>query len=325
MRKVSKRAGLPTMSRRCALQIAAAVAATAATDVPFQQLARGSELNLKMLPLIDAHSHLWSPDVEKWPLANNQTKADLAPPSFTPEELWKVAEPEKVGRAVLIQHHLYHGWDNRYLIDCAKRFPGRFVVTGMIDDTQPHPDKVMRDLLPQGVRAIRITPRIRGDNWLEGEGMAAMWRCGAETGQVMACLIDAKDLAGVDAMCKKYPATPVVIDHFARIGVDGEIRKADLDALCALAKHKRTAVKISAYYALGKKLPPYVDLAPMIRRVLDAYGPERTMWASDSPYQVQGEHTYAASIALVRDRLDFLSAGDKEWLLTKTAERIYFT
>jgi predicted TIM-barrel fold metal-dependent hydrolase len=283
-----------------------------------------AEVDLKMLPWIDAHSHLWSPDVERWPLANNQSKADLAPPSFTPEELWKVAEPEGVGRVVLIQHHTYHGWDNRYLIDCAKRFPGRFVVTGMVDDTQPHPDKVMRGLLPQGVRAIRITPRIQGEKWLEGDGMAAMWRCGAETGQVMACLIDAKDLAGVDAMCKKHPETPVVIDHFARIGVDGEIRKADLDALCALAKHKRTAVKISAYYALGKKKPPYDDLAPMIRRVLDAFGPERSMWASDSPYQVQGEHTYAASIAVVRDRLDFLSASDKEWLLTKTAERIYF-
>jgi predicted TIM-barrel fold metal-dependent hydrolase len=324
MRQASQRARLTTLSRRRALHIAAACAATAAAGAPFTQAAPGAEVDLKMLPLIDAHSHLWSPDVGQWPLANNQTKADLAPPSFTPEELWKLAEPEKVGRAVLIQHHLYHGWDNRYLIDCAKRFPGRFVVTGMVDDTQPHPDKTMRDLLPQGVRAIRITPRIRGDKWLEGEGMAAMWRCGAETGQVMACLIDAKDLAGVEAMCKKHPDTPVVIDHFARIGVDGEIRKTDLDAICALAKHKRTAVKVSAYYALGKKQPPYDDLAPMIRRVFDAFGPERTMWASDSPYQLQGEHTYAASIALVRNRLDFLSAGDKQWLLGKTAEQIYF-
>jgi predicted TIM-barrel fold metal-dependent hydrolase len=194
----------------------------------------------------------------------------------------------------------------------------------MVDDTQPHPDKVMRDLLPEGVRAIRITPRIRGDKWLEGEGMEAMWKCGAETGQVMACLIDAKDLPNVDAMCKKHPDTPVVIDHFARIGVDGEIRKADVDALCGLAKHKRAAAKLSAYYALGKKQPPYDDLAPMIRRVLDAFGRERCMWASDSPYQVQRDNTYAASIALVRDRLDFVSAGDRQWLLAKTAERLYF-
>ena len=323
MRSEMISSALPSISRRSGLQLAAALAAATTIEGPLPRAA-AAEVDLKMLPLIDAHSHLWSPDVEHWPLANNQTKSDLAPPSFTPEELWKVAEPEGVGRVVLIQHHTYHGWDNRYLIDCAKRFPGRFVVTGMVDDTQAHPDKTMRELLPLGVRAIRITPRIRGEKWLEGDGMAAMWRCGAETGQVMACLIDAKDLTGVDAMCKKHPNTPVVIDHFARIGVDGEIRKADLDALCALAKHKRTAIKISAYYALGKKKPPYDDLAPMIRRVLDAFGPERSMWASDSPYQVQGEHTYAASIALVRDRLAFLSGGDKEQLLTKTAERIYF-
>jgi predicted TIM-barrel fold metal-dependent hydrolase len=310
-------------NRRTALQVAAA--ATLSGVGALSRSARGGELDLKKLPYIDAHSHLWSPDVEKWPLANKQTRADLAPPSFTPEELLKLAEPEGVGRAVLIQHHIYHGWDNTYLIDCAKRMPGRFMVTGMVDDTQPHPDQVMRELLPKAMRGVRITPRIRGEKWLEGDGMTAMWRCGADTGQAMCCLIDAQDLPGVEAMCRKHPQTPVVIDHFARIGVDGEIRKADLEALCALAKHKKVDVKISAYYALGKKQPPYDDLAPMIRRILDAFGPERCMWASDSPYQVQGEHTYAASIALVRDRLDFLSAGDRQWLLGKTAERVYFS
>lgn len=276
------------------------------------------------LPYIDAHSHLWSPDVERWPLANQQTKADLDPPSFTPEELWKLAEPEGVGRAVLIQHHTYHSWDNRYLVDCAQRFPGRMVVVGMIDDTQPNPDKAMRDLLPKHVRGIRITPRIRGKKWLDGEGMEAMWKCGAETGQAMCCLIDTQDLPAVDAMCQRHPETPVVIDHFARIGVDGKIRDEDVASLAGLAKHKLVTVKLSAYYALGKKQPPYDDLAPMIRRLLDAYGVERCMWASDSPYQIQGENTYAASIALIRDRLNSLSAGDRQHLLTKTAERIYF-
>jgi predicted TIM-barrel fold metal-dependent hydrolase len=273
--------------------------------------------------LIDAHSHVWSPDTVRWPLANNQTKADLMPPSFTPEELLKLAEPEGVGRVVLIQHHLYHGWDNSYLIDCAKQHPGRFVVVGMIDDNQPHPDAKMKELLPQKIRGVRITPRIRGEKWLEGPGMTAMWKCGAETGQAMCCLINSKDLPAIDAMCKQHPATPVVIDHFARIGVEGTIREEDVAALCALAKHKLTTVKLSAYYALGKKQPPYDDLKPMIRRVLDAFGPERCMWASDAPYQVEAPNTYAASIALVRDRMD-LSDGDRQWLLRKTAEKVFF-
>lgn len=274
--------------------------------------------------LIDAHSHVWSPDTDRWPLAKGQTRSDLKPLSFTPEELLQQAEPVGVGRVVLIQHSIYHGFDNTYLIDCARRLPGRFVVTGMIDDTQPHPEVKLRDLLKDGVRGLRITPRIRGNSWLEGSGMAALWKCGAETGQAMCCLIDPSHLPGVAAMCEKHPETPVVIDHFARIGADGMIREADLANLCGLAKHKKVHVKISAYYALGKKLPPYDDLLPMIRRVLDAFGPERCMWASDAPYQVQDAHTYRASISLIRDRLEGLSDGDRQWLLRKTAEKVYF-
>jgi predicted TIM-barrel fold metal-dependent hydrolase len=62
----------------------------------------------------------------------------------------------------------------------------------------------------------------------------------------------------------------------------------------------------------------------MIRRLLDAFGPQRLMWATDCPYQVQGGQTYEDSISLIRDRLDFLSDGDREWILRKTAERLFF-
>jgi predicted TIM-barrel fold metal-dependent hydrolase len=276
------------------------------------------------LPYIDGHSHVWSPDIERWPLAKGQTRADLKPLSFTPEELLKLAEPEGVGRVVLIQHSGYHLWDNSYLIDCAARMPGRFSIVGMIDDRDATPGTKLRELLTKGVRGLRITPRIHGEKWLEGPGMEALWNCGAETGQAMCCLIDPSYLARVDDMCQRHPSTPVVIDHFARVGVEGTIRESDLAALCNLSKHKKVAVKLSAYYALGKKEPPYEDLLPMVRRVLDAFGPERCMWASDAPYQVQPPHTYVASIALIRDRLTWLSAGDKEWLLRKTAERVFF-
>ena len=90
-----------------------------------------------------------------------------------------------------------------------------------------------------------------------------------------------------------------------------------------MAKHANVMVKISAFYALGRKTPPYVDLVPLIRRVFDAFGPERLMWASDCPFQVV-DHTYEDSIGLIRDRLDFLSAEDKQLILRKTAEDLFF-
>ena len=280
------------------------------------------------LPWIDAHSHIWPPDVDKFPLAPGQTKKDLNPPSFTDDELMVIARPEGVGRVVLIQHSVYHLFDNSYLIDAVRRHPQMFRVQGMVDDHQPHAGATMKKLLPQGVTGFRITPFVRKkedqDKWLESPGMIEMWKTGAETRQAMCLLINASDLAATDAMCERHPETPVVIDHFARIGVDGEFRDDDIKALCRLARHKHTSIKISAYYALGQKKPPHEELIPMIKRLLDCFGPQRLMWASDSPYQIQGVNNYKASISLVRDRMDFLSKPDREWLLAKTAEKVFF-
>ncbi len=283
--------------------------------------------DLEKTPWIDAHSHIWPADGTKYPLAPGVTKQQLDPPRFDDSDLLSIALPLGVGRVVLIQHSLFHLFDNTYLTDAVKKHPQRFRVVGMVDDRKPSPGAEMKRLLKLGVTGFRITPFIHKDmqeQWLDNAGMNEMWKTAAETRQAMCPLINPDHLPGVDAMCQKYPDTPVVIDHFARIGVDGQMRDTDLANLCKLARHKHTNVKISAYYALGRKTPPYLDLLPMIKKLLECFGPQRLMWASDSPYQIQGGNNYGASIALIRDRADFLSAEEKQWLLRKTAERVYF-
>ena len=273
---------------------------------------------------IDAHVHVWTPDLEKYPLAEGFTREDMKPASFTPEELLKHAMPCGVGRIVLIQMS-YYRFDNSYMLHTMQQHPGRFSGVAVIDESKQPADE-MRKLKKAGVRGFRIVPGKRSaDTWLDGEGMQAMWKCGAEEGLAMCCLINPNALPAVGRMCQKFPDTPVVIDHFARVGVTGEIRREELDALCRLAEHKNTHVKVSAFYALGKKQPPYLDLSPMIRRVYDSFGPQRLMWATDCPFQVNPGHTYLQSVELVRDRLDFLSAEDKEWLIKGTAEKVYFS
>lgn len=273
---------------------------------------------------IDAHSHIWTPDLKRYPLTEGLTKGDLKPLSFTDDELMAVARPVGVSRVVLIQHSTYHLFDNSYLVDNWKDHPDRFRVVGMVDSREDGAGSKMRKLLKQGVTGFRITPFRLGKDWLDTPGMAEMWRTGADTKQAMCCLINPSDLPDVDRMCEKHPDTSVVIDHFARVGADGTVHEKELKSLCHLARHPKVSVKISAYYALGKKKPPYDDLIPMIRRVYEAFGPQRLMWASDCPYQLDGDNTYAASIELITKRIDFLTDADRKWLLRKTAERVYF-
>jgi predicted TIM-barrel fold metal-dependent hydrolase len=282
---------------------------------------------LKDCPWIDAHSHIWSDDLTRYPLADKLTRADLDPPSFTDDDLLAIAKPSGVGRVVLIQHSIYHLFDNSYVLDVARRRPQQFRVVAMLDDTRPDAAAAMPKLLTQGVTGLRISPLIRkehAEKWLETPGMDKMWSTGAKTRQAMCCLINPQQISDVDKMCQKHPDTPVVVDHFARIGMDGVLRNDDLSSLCRLATHKQVAVKLSAFYALGRKTPPYRDLIPMVKRVFDAFGPERLMWGSDCPYQLQQGNSYAASFQLVSNELDFIIDEERHWLLSKTAEKTFF-
>ena len=272
---------------------------------------------------IDAHVHVITGDTQRYPLKPGFRKEQMVLPSFTPQELFAHCRPCGVARIVLIQIS-YYGYDNSYMLEMMRQHAGVFSGVACIDE-HVRPRQTMLELADRAVRGFRIVPgKATPERWLDDEDMSVMWRCGADRGLAMCPLIDPRFLPAVDRMCRRFPQTPVVIDHFARIGADGVIRPEDLEALCGLARHKEVRVKLSAFYALGKKDPPYLDLAPMIRRLLGAFGPERLMWASDSPFQVVGKHTYQASVELVRTRLEFLSDGDREWILRRTAEKVFF-
>lgn len=275
---------------------------------------------------VDAHVHVWTSDTQHYPLSPGfSAKKDMVPRHFTPEELFPHCRPEGVHRVVLIQMNFYT-FDNRYLLDSIARYPRAFRGVAIVDETKADVCATMKSLAEQGVRGFRIyTDRARAEAWRHSDGMKKMWACAADHGWSMCLLADPEALPAVQRMCAAYPRTSVVIDHFARIGMKGPVRHSDLDRLCRLADFANTHVKISAFYALGAKKAPYADLAPMIRKLRDTYGASRLMWGSDCPFQVQNGHTYANSLALLRDRLDFLTAEDRQWMLRKTAEKVFFS
>ena len=245
----------------------------------------------------------------------------MQPSAFYPEEILALARPSGVDRVVLIQMN-YYGFDNSYMLDVMEEYPAVFSGIAIIDNNAAaHPDKEMRRLASLGVRGFRVC--VRDEDSLGGSGFEKMFNTGATHNLAICPLMSPDMLPVLDKRCEQFPDTPVIIDHLCRIGASQPINDGHIDNLCAMARHSSVMVKISAFYALGKKSPPYEDLAPLIRRLYEAFGPERLMWASDCPFQVVN-HTYEDSIGFVRDRLDFLSAADKCQILRETAERFFF-
>ena len=271
---------------------------------------------------IDAHVHVWTDNLRRYPLGPGFTAEEMKPTAYSPTELLHDSRRNYVDRVVLVQM-IYYGFDNSYMLDAIKQHPRTFKGIAVIDSKSKAPDVEMHRLAEVGVRGFRLYPNEVSSSNLKTVGLSKMFDCAARERLAMCLLINPDALAALTHQCSNFPDTPVVIDHLARIGFDGSVKEPDIRALCALAKFPQVYVKLSGFYALGQGSPPHSDLLPLIERVYDAYGPKRLMWGSDSPFLL-GRETYTDAISLIRDRLDFATQEDRDWMLSGTAEQLFF-
>ena len=282
--------------------------------------------------IIDAHVHVWTPDTDAYPLHADYKKEDMDPASFTAEELFAHCRPSGVERINLIQMS-YYRQDHSYMLDMMEKHPDNFVGTGVLPDVLDNdaqdPAEMMVELGAKRCYAFRVRGGYRRTdvdqpNWMSHPKWDTMFATGAKHNLALSFLMNPGDMPELGRMCAKHPDTPVIIDHLARVGGNEPVKDEQVSELCALAQHPNIQMKVGAFYALGDAKSPYTDLLPMIERVVDAYGPERCMWESDCPFQVEPPHQYDDSVALIRDHADFLSSSDKEKILVTTAESFFF-
>ncbi len=111
----------------------------------------------------------------------------------------------------------------------------------------------------------------------------------------------------------------VCIDHMADSPID---QPDELKKLLALARYPRVFVKLSHLWSLSREAYPYRDTHPQVRRLYDAFGPERLMWGTDWP-AVEDYCGYAKALALYRDEIKFFTDDDRKWILGGTARKLW--
>lgn len=271
---------------------------------------------------IDSHVHLWTDDLRRYPLASGFTAPDMARNSFLPADILLHARASGVERIVLVQMS-YYGSDNSYMLDVIRGQPDMFRGIAVVDRMLDRPSAQIRRLVESGVRGVRIELN-KGVSTTSAEGAALdrLFHAAAREELAICPLMVPDALPALRQFCCRHPDSTVVIDHLAGIGDGAPVSDADVNALCSFAVVPNVYAKLSGFYTVGKG-PPHLDMLPLIKRVYEAFGPQRLMWGSDAPFQIIGE-TYEDSIALIRDHLDFASAADREWMLCGTAEKVFF-
>ena len=115
----------------------------------------------------------------------------------------------------------------------------------------------------------------------------------------------------------RFPDLQFVIDHCGWGKTDQEWGE-----VLALARNSNTCLKWShASRAFGQSSDPGAGIQRAFLRAIDAFGVERMLWASDATHE-ESAATWAELLSFVRDN-PALSQGDKEWVLGKTARRVF--
>jgi predicted TIM-barrel fold metal-dependent hydrolase len=288
---------MPGITRRVLLQAAAAV--------PFAPATR----------IIDPHVHVWKHD-PAFPFAEG---ANVPPRDATPETLLDLMKANGVSRTVIIQV-IHYRYDNRYVAAVLKRYRGTFQGVCRVDPLDPAAPDHLAARTEEGFRGVRLSPA--GDasgDWFHGPLMPPLWKRCRDLGVPMTVLAPIARMPEVALLLEKVPDLTVVIDHMADCPID---QPAELEKLIALKRFPSLFVKISHTWSISRQPYPWPDAQQYVKRLYDAFGPQRLMWATDWPI-VEGRSTYARALSVVRDEMKFLNAEDRQWILSKTIERVW--
>ena len=265
--------------------------------------------------ILDPHVHVWKHDPE-FPFAPDARVPDR---DATPETLLALMKANGVARTVIIQV-IHYKYDNRYLAAVLKRYPRMFQGVCRVDPLDPAAPDRLASLTAEGFRGVRLSPagNASGD-WFHGALMPPLWKRCQELKVPMTVLAPITRMPEVGRLLDGLPELTVVIDHMADCPID---QPAELEKLIALKRYPNLFVKISHTWSISRQPYPWLDAQAYVKRLYDAFGPQRLMWATDWPI-VENLSTYERALSVVRDDMKFLSAEDKSWILSKTIGRVW--
>lgn len=267
--------------------------------------------------IIDPHLHVWSDDAETYPFSEASQPNEPA----SVELLFENMAGFGVDKAVIVQpiHYLF---DNRYVADCLKNYPGKLAAQALVDPTRADAaDRLEALVREEGFGGIRIHVSRYGDPAdLAGSSQDALWQRAQDLGACFNLFGKAADYPALDPIIARFPGVNVAIDHIG--GVQANEPEPLLSNLLKWAAYPNVYVKISNVHSASQEPYPHRDTFEMIQQIYDAYGPERLMWGTDFPHNIRSAE-YGAALELIRTHMDFWNADDLEWILCKTIQKLW--
>lgn len=294
--------------------------------------ADGAESTTPMI--VDTHMHVWADDPERYPFPHPYS-TDFKGPQHPGTVEMLIEDMDKYGctHAVLVQV-IFHGWDNTYTADCVRQYPDRLRGHGLIDPTDPKvADKLEYWMKEQGLHGMRFSPiyykdgRHGGDGWLNADETHKLWNKAAELDAVFNFFISPQQLPKLETMVKAHPDVRIIIDHYSQMDLAQSDPEPDFRKLLNMAQYPNVWVKITELSSVSKsKVYPFEDAYPYVKRVYEAFGPDRLLFGTGYPGSAREAYnrpTLGEEIALIRDKMPFFSKDDTDKILGLNAAELW--
>lgn len=270
------------------------------------------------MDIIDAHTHVVSTDLARYPIAPGVADEQgwhREHPVDT-EGLLARAEAAGVRGVALVQAISCHGFDNRYVLDSARAYPGRAIAVGAVRvDDERAPEHVARDVREHGMHGVRVMAATVDDP-IDTDGARRVVRAAADHDIPVVLLAIARQMPSVPSLVRAFPDVTFVLDHCGFVGLTGGPTFPHASELFALAEEPNVVPKVSSITLQSTEHPAALWAALVAR-----FGAARLLWGSDHPHT--HEPDYAGLVDLARRTTTLLPEADRRLVLGGTARQVW--
>jgi 2-pyrone-4,6-dicarboxylate lactonase len=264
--------------RRCVIEFRAI--AVDQDYLPFQTSPSRPKYSVP-LHAVDAHCHVFGP-AALFPFAPSRK---YTPCDASKEQLFSLRDFLGFEKNVIVQATC-HGSDNRAMEDALVAARGRARGIAVVEADISNDDLQHLDAL--GVRGVRFNFLRRLVDTSPRDQFLQIARRIADFGWHVVVYFEGPDLGDLQPFLTSLP-TDVIIDHMGRPNVSKGVDGSEFSKFLRLMENRKFWVKVSCPERLTIAGPPYADVVPFARRLVETYS-DRVLWGTDWPHPNMTSH-----------------------------------
>lgn len=191
---------------------------------------------------------------------------------------------------------LTHGWVDLLVPGAAQRLDAALALPGMVG---------MRFITASPVAPPGETNTMNRIRWPQDDSLDWFWQAMAASGRPVA-VCGGAILPHVERVARRYPELRIIVDHFGAATMGPGL--VQFDGLFDFAQLPNVAVKLTGGPGYFDEPYPMPSLSLEVRKLYDAFGPERLFWGTDI---TRMKLSWRECLTLYTQEMDWLTDRDR--------------